>query len=510
MEPKPSRLLIALPLLASLGFGAFALLPQVRADPILLETFLVTAGLLLGWALALSIVFRAKRWTPVLAVSLLKQHYLQACAHLSILLYWGWYWRPVYEHAYLIAAQLVFAYAFDMLLQLSRHKKYTLGFGPFPIIFSTNLFLWFLDDWFYYQFVIVAVGFAAKEFLRWNKGGKSVHIFNPSSFPLAIASWALLFAHRFDITWGEFIAGTQFLPPNIYPFIFLVSLPGQFLFGVATTTLPAVITMYAWGQAYFALTGTYFHFEGYVPIAVFLAMHLLITDPSTSPRTELGRILYGVAYALTVIVVEVTVQPGFPAKLLLVPALNLGVQLIDKAAQSRVLHRFDPARIAPQVTGRRRNLAYMAIWGAVFCGMLAQRGIGDQCPAQYIPFWQTACQEHNERGCAKLATSAEIACQRDSGWGCNYLAFLKHGLHHEDEVPRLLSQACELGFQPGCANVEQVKRGDEPQIAPPTVADFRTLLSLYKVSRRHELDAMSPPEVYAEACRHGWTSACAR
>ena len=66
-----------------------------------------------------------------------------------------------------------------------------------------------------------------------------------------------------------------------------MSLPGQFLFGVTTITLPAVVTLYAWGWAYYALTGVYFQFQAYILIAVFLAMHLLITDPSTSPRTEL-------------------------------------------------------------------------------------------------------------------------------------------------------------------------------------------------------------------------------
>ena len=54
-----------------------------------------------------------------------------------------------------IAAQLLFAYAFDMLLAWSRRDDYTLGFGPFPVIFSINLFLWFKPDWFYLQFLMV-------------------------------------------------------------------------------------------------------------------------------------------------------------------------------------------------------------------------------------------------------------------------------------------------------------------------------------------------------------------
>ena len=41
-----------------------------------------------------------------------------------------------------------------------------LGFGAFPIVFSITLFFWFKDPWFYWQFVMVAIGFLAKEFLR--------------------------------------------------------------------------------------------------------------------------------------------------------------------------------------------------------------------------------------------------------------------------------------------------------------------------------------------------------
>ena len=36
-----------------------------------------------------------------------------------------------------------------------------------------------------------------------------------------------------------------------------------------------------------------------MPIAVFLGMNLLFTDPATSPRTLMGRIFYGVAYGLS-------------------------------------------------------------------------------------------------------------------------------------------------------------------------------------------------------------------
>src|SRR6202020_2730119 len=111
------------------------------------------------------------------------------------------------------------------------------------------------------------------------------------------------------------------------------------------------------------------------------------TDPSTWPRTELGRIFYGVLYASTVIILELTTKPAFPSKLLVVPLLNLLVLMIDRAVQSRALRRFDPARIKPEVAGRRRNLAYIAIWVVVFGLMSANKGLGDDFPGQELPFW---------------------------------------------------------------------------------------------------------------------------
>jgi hypothetical protein len=174
----------------------------------------------------------------------------------------------------------------------------------------------------------------------------------------------------------------------------------------------------------------------------------------------------------------------------------------------------------------------MAIWTAVFAGMLSLRGIGDRCPGLDIPFWDAACKEHPKRGCSKLDENAELACRRDSGWACNYLAILRHGVHSQAEVLRSFARACELGFQPGCENVARVVQGettkpppqilrepqqiagtpgeDRPLNAPPTVADYRILLSVYKSSLRTPLDAMGPTEVYAEACRRGWKVACGR
>src|SRR5262245_62717771 len=130
----------------------------------------------------------------------------------------------------------------------------------------------------------------------------------------------------------------------MYLMLFLVGLPGQYFFGVTTMTLAAVVTTYAFGLAYYAATGIYFFYDSYIPIAVFLGMHLLFTDPSTSPRTELGRIMFGMLYALSVIALySLLSRMGTPTcydKLLAVPLMNLTIKATDRVVQGP-LRRFD-------------------------------------------------------------------------------------------------------------------------------------------------------------------------
>src|SRR3989441_339626 len=195
----------------------------------------------------------------------------------------------------------------------------------------------------------LTLGFAAKELLRWDKDGRRAHIFNPSSFPLAVFSLALIFTGTSDITWGHDIAITQFFPPHMYLMLFLIGLPGQFFFGVTSMTMSAVVTTYLFGLFYYAATGIYFFYDSYIPIAVFLGMHLLFSEPSTSPRTALGRVMFGALYGLSTVVLYQLLgrlaMPTFYDKLLQVPILNLSIRLIDRAARSRPLRRFDPAAL---------------------------------------------------------------------------------------------------------------------------------------------------------------------
>jgi len=506
---SPQRALV-LPLLFTALMLAWTLYPPVHQHPRLLWAHVGTGAVLLAFNALLLVSALRQRRTLTLGIVLRKQHYVQACAHTAILLYWGWYWRPVYQSAHLIVAQLFFAYACDILLTWSRRDTYTLGFGPFPIVLSTNLFLWFRHDWFYMQFVMIAVGFAAKEFIRWNKDGRQTHIFNPSSFTLTIFSLALILTGSSDITWGKDIAITQFYPPHMYLFLFLIALPGQLLFGVTTMTMPAVVTTYLFGLAYYAVTGTYYFFDSYIPVAVFLGMHLLFTDPSTAPRTELGRMIFGALYALSTIALYALLGaaglPTFYDKLLQVPLLNLSIRSIDRFVRSEALRRFDLTAMGRSLPGSR-NVAYVSVWAIVFAIMSAAQGVGDRHPGQWIPFWQQACQHDRDGACQYLAQLHAIACRAGSGWSCNELGVLQA----DKEVNRpaafaSMKRGCELGFEPACANATALTSGRSRVSGSPPLKELPILLR----GSKGPINDRRVVSLYARACDQGWPDSCGR
>ena len=514
--PKAARLppqqAFVLPLAFALGLDAFTFLGSVRQNPTLLWSFLGASAALVAWAAVLFVMALRTGRTLTLEIVLRKQHYLQACAQGSVLLYWGWHWSQVYDSAHLIAAQLIFAYAFDILLSWSRRDTYTLGFGPFPVIFSINLFLWFKPDWFYLQFLMVALGFSAKELIRWDKEGRRVHIFNPSSFPLAVFALALILTGKSDLTWGQQIATTQFFPPYIYVMLFLIGLPGQFFFGVTSMTMSAVVATYLFGLLYHATTGIYFFYDSYIPIAVFLGMHLLFTDPSTSPRTELGRVIFGVFYGLSTValygLLGIAGMPTFYDKLLQVPILNLSIRLIDRVARSNLLRTFDPAAVGRWLAPRQRHLAYMSIWATIFVMMSAAQGVGDSHPGQWLPFWQQACRTGRPYACPYLEDMQARYCDQGSGWACNELGILQARveLDRAGAVESIL-HGCDLGFAPACANAHKLAASDDTlDAAPPTLQDYPFILR----GSKGPLAGRTPGALYALACRQGWPDTCGR
>ena len=486
--------------LAVLGF-------LLGSNPGLARSLVGAAGFLAVWALVLlSVTARSGRKLAFTFVAQ-RNHWVQMLAQGIVLLWWGWHVRGVYAFFTLIFAQILFAFAFDALLQWSRRGVWRMTFGPIPVMFSINLFLWFRPEWFHWQFGMIALGFLAKEFLHWTRDGRSTHIFNPSSFPLAVFSLFLVVTGTSDITFGRFIANTQHDPPFIYLVIFLASLPGQILFGVARMTLAAVATAYGGSLAYFAATGTYLFFDSHIPVPVFLGMHLLFTDPSTSPRTEVGRLLFGAMYALGTIALYILFLrvgvPTFYDKLLPVPLMNLMVRGIDQLARHGVLARLDPSRLAPSLAPFQKNVAYTGLWAGVFVAMSLTQGVGDRHPGQYLPFWVERCRAGSQRACAYREHLTLVYCNNGSGWACNEWGILQ--VEQRRPPGRAFRQACDLGYGPACGNTVR----DSLDVAAlnrsePSEQDLPIVLRGTKPA----LEERDPERLRSIACAQRWAGVC--
>jgi hypothetical protein len=311
------------------------------------------------------------------------------------------------------------------------------------------------------------------------------------------------------MTWGPEIASTQFFPPHIYLVLFLVALPGQYFFGVTLMTLSAVLTTYIFGLVYYATSGIYFFYDSYIPIAVFLGMHLLFTDPSTSPRTEAGRVIFGVLYGLsTVALYQVLGSMGMPTfydKLLQVPILNLSIKAIDRMCA------WSPDA---RVLSKPRHLVFMSIWALVFMGMSATQGVGDKHPGQGIPFWRQACMEGRFYACPYLADLTLDYCGDGSGWACNEAGLLHIALADSGEDLRRTDAAgaeppfrrgCDLGFGAACRNLKTLtESGSEWVTGKPSLKDYEVVLK----GSKSEVRDRSPAALYTLACEQGWPDAC--
>jgi TPR repeat protein len=498
----------------------FSFLPWVSANPRLAGSFWGAAGALL--LLLLLLRQQVMRTGRVLRYEILPRpvHYVQLAMHTSIYVYWGWYWREVYHYAPLILAQIVFVYALDMLVCWSRRDKWILGFGPFPIVLSTNLFLWFKDDWFFLQFLLVATGVLCKEFITWTRDGRRVHIFNPSAIALAIFSVGLLVTHSTQITWGEEVAVTLGRPPNIYLEIFLLGLVVQALFSVTLVTLSAAAALYALNLAYTGSTGVYYFVDSNIPIAVFLGLHLLVTDPATSPRSSLGKILFGGMYGAGVFALYAALgwmgAPTFYDKLLCVPPLNLMVPALDRAGLA-LEARLGKLRWVSAWSPRQANFAHMAVWIALFAVMLGSGFVSGRHPGASSEFWRRACEDGRRNACQTWVRTMNIACQHESGRACFTLGFV---LNEGRLVPRDPSEAakdfgaaCDLGIRDACLSLVALVRQDGQDVfrRPCDKGDGEScfiLASLYYGGQGVPRDDARAVALFRQACASGWWRGC--
>jgi hypothetical protein len=449
------------------GIAALSLWPAVAAVPALALSFRAAAAVLLAGALLVGLRAASEgRALRVRWVAIRRAHWVQAIMHASLYTGWAASFQPVVEHVPHIAAQLLFYYGFEVLVSWLRRDEARTGFGPLPIVGSTNLFLWFRDDWFLLQFAMLAVGALAKELLVWEREGRRAHVFNPSSFPLFLVCVALWATGQDGITWARDIAVSQGAVPHAWLGIFLLGLVVQSLFAVTLVTLLAVATLAAVNFAFTALTGVYAWVDVGIPAAVYLGCHFLVTDPATSPRPALGRAAFGVLYGASVFGLYMLLAwaegPAWYDKLLCVPFLNLLVRPLD--------------RLGAAPPGRVANLAHVALGAGLFAFLSNAGIVGHAHPGRDIAFWEQACREDRFRACRSLAELVDEACHEGQWARCEQYAWLRAGgasvARDLPDAGYHLTLACQEGVASACDALPGfLAHGGEASLAAACEAD---------------------------------------
>jgi hypothetical protein len=370
-----------------------------------------------------------------------------------------------------------------------------------PIILSTNFFMCFKDEWFFLQFAMISLGIFGKEFIRWKRDGRMTHIFNPSAFGLFVFSVALLVAGRTDLTWAQQIAIELGRPQYIFVHIFLVGLIVQYLFHVTLVTLAAAAMLLLLNLAYTGATGIYWFLDAGIPIAVFLGLHLLVTDPATSPRSNYGRAIFGALYGAGVFalyaLLEWAGEPRFYDKLLFVPVLNLLVPVIDGYARRSSLVRVAPFSLIAAQTPQRQNLVFMGIWIALFTTMYATNFLGREHPGAQTAFWEMACAENRHNACRNLRAIHWDNCRDGSATECVALgdAVERSGPPPEDALLGgfAIARACDLFDRGSCQRLGRAIH-DGAAGAFEAQCNSRNAQACYTLGTVHLMGLGTPPD----------------
>jgi TPR repeat protein len=279
----------------------------------------------------------------------------------------------------------------------------------------------------------------------------------------------------------------------------------MYFFSITLIAGTAAAVLFLLSAIYSSVTGVPYFLDSEIPAAVFLGLHLLVTDPSTSPRTPLGKAIFGALYGGGVFVLYWLLTsmgaPTFYDKLLCVPLLNLSVQWIDRAANSL------SSRIQSMPGFLSLNPVHIAAWAVLFVTMTALGRTDGKHTGDSVPFWQQACSEGRANGCKRLLQLETTYCGDNSAWACNEL-----GTHYREGklvaanaelAQKHFAKACELRLQAACVNL---LRPREIRHEQPHELDLRLLLR----EGGQNLMQMSGTDLYRRACDHGWTFACER
>jgi hypothetical protein len=242
-------------------------------------------------------------------------HVVQFVTQGSIFVYWSLYWPGVRGQVPLLGLMLVMGFAADALFSFARYGSWRAGLSVVPVVFSINLF-----EWFDARGAVIAIvaAFACKHLVH--RGGR--HIFNPSVAGLTVTGLVTVLAPGYVHFGGLF--HTLNVPPNMAEWILLVTLVPQLRFRIMPVSIGTLLALYLWG------------IPGVLRPTILIAMTLLATDPATSPRTDLGKLLFGLTFGGLLpawsLVLRGLGQPDDFAKILAIPAANLLVPQLDAVA----------------------------------------------------------------------------------------------------------------------------------------------------------------------------------
>jgi hypothetical protein len=185
----------------------------------------------------------------------------------------------------------------------------------------------------------------------------------------------------------------------------------------------------------------------------------LVTDPSTSPRTNVGRVIFGSLYGLSVAalytLLELGGAPQFYDKLLCVPLLNLSVQLIDRMARASVLGKISDWSDARGA--RKLNWIAMATWSGLFAFMFSTGFVGGGHPGESVQFWGEACEKKERKACERLIRALDYHSAQGSARASSQLAmhFLEGKITEQDPIAAamLFARACDQGDMDVCGNL---------------------------------------------------------
>ena len=225
------------------------------------------------------------------------------------------------------------------------------------------------------------------------------------------------------------------------------------MFKVTLVTLATAISLLLLGTVYYEMTGVYFFYTSDIPIAVFLGLHLLVTDPSTSPKTTWGKFIFGFLYGISVMllfeVLEFFGQPTFYDKLLCVPLLNLSVIYLDKIGE-----RFPDFLARFKFNSYKLNLIYMTIWISIFVTWYSSGHVGKTHPGTQSKFWDDACRNELRKACTVQHDLTLAECDRGGAYSCAKLGdiykFAKGVQKNDEKAYKYVGMACEMGLKKAC------------------------------------------------------------